>query len=269
MSVAYAHPQADIHTAGATSESDTFIVMTSSLSKLSRSRNLSVALAVIGLVITGEYFFRHYGLFWLPIFGTLLVNDMLALFLVYSVLTVGLGVLLRVNWSQELAGVGQALRVGLTSWNFTIWLLTLVLSVVALPVADRLLWGKVALPMFLSSHQNPAVWWTSLASPLKAVSLIFVNGFFVPIAEEYLWRGLVQARLMDVFSTPFAVGLTAILFSFKHALVDASMGRFLTLIAFGVICGIVAHRKDWWRSAALHIFVNTAFTVMGLILGLE
>jgi membrane protease YdiL (CAAX protease family) len=123
--------------------------------------------------------------------------------------------------------------------------------------------------MFSSSYRNPTVWWASLASPLKAVSLILVNGLFVPIAEEYLWRGLVQARLMGIFSTPFAIGLTAILFSFKHALVDASLGRFLTLMAFGIICGIVAQRSNWRSSAALHIFVNTAFTVMGLILGLE
>ena len=176
---------------------------------------------------------------------------------------------MHVNWPQELVGVGQALRVGLTSWNFTIWLLALVLSVVALPIADRLLWGKLALPMFISSHRNPTVWWASLAFPLKAVSLILVNGLFVPIAEEYLWRGLVQARLMGIFSPPFAIGLTAILFSFKHALVDASLGRFLTLMAFGIICGIVAQRSTWRSSAALHIFVNTASTLMGLTLGLE
>jgi len=55
--------------------------MTFSVSKPSRSRNLSVALAVVGLVISVEYFFRHYVLFWLPVLGTLAVNDMLSSFL--------------------------------------------------------------------------------------------------------------------------------------------------------------------------------------------
>jgi hypothetical protein len=47
------------------------IEMTSHVSKLAGSRNLSVALAVVGLVIGGEYFFRHYVLFWLPTIGVL------------------------------------------------------------------------------------------------------------------------------------------------------------------------------------------------------
>ena len=239
------------------------------ISSVSRSRNLSVALAVVGLVIGGEYFFRHYVLFWLPTFGTLLVNDMLALFLVYLLLTVGLGSFMHVNWRQELADIGLALREGLTSWNFTFWVLALVLSVWALSMVDQLLWGNIKLPMIVSSYRNSTVWLSNLTPILKAVSLILVNGLFVPVAEEYLWRGLVQVRLNRILSTPFAIGLTAFLFSLKHALVDASLGRFLTLIAFGVICGVVAQHNSWRRSAALHIVANTVLTVMGLIFGLN
>ena len=165
------------------------MAMTSSVSKLSRSRNLSVALAVVGMVIGGEYFFRHYVLFWLPTFGTLLVNDMLALFLVYLLLTVGLGLFMHVNWRQELAGIGQALREGLTSWNFTFWVLALVLSVWALSMVDRLLWGNIKLPMIVSSYRNSTVWLANLAPILKVVSLILVNGLFVPSR-----RGIPVAR---------------------------------------------------------------------------
>ena len=242
--------------------------MTSSISKLSRSRNLSVALAVVGLVIGGEYFFRHYVLFWLPIFGTLLVNDMLSLFLGYLLLSVSLGLFMHVNWQQELADIVQSLREGLTSWNFTFCVLSLVLSVWALSMVDRLLWGNVQLPMIVSSYRNSTVWLTNLAPILKAVSLILVNGLFVPVAEEYLWRGVVQARLSRILPIPFAIGVTAVLFSLKHVLVDASLGRFLALIAFGVICGVVAQRNSWRRSAALHMVANTVVTVIGLIFSL-
>jgi len=241
--------------------------MTSSISKLSRSRNLSVALAVVSLVIGGEYFFRHYVLFWLPIFGALSVNDMLSLFLCYLLLSVSLGLFMHVNWRHELAGIVQSLREGLTSWNFTFWVLALVLSVWALSMVDRLLWGNIELPMFVSSYRNSTVWLVKLAPTLKVVSLILVNGLFVPIAEEYLWRGLVQVRLVHILPAPFAIGLTAILFSLKHALVDASLGRFLALIAFGAICGVVAQRNSWRRSAALHMVVNTIVTIIGLIFG--
>ncbi len=243
--------------------------MTSSVPKLSKLHHLSVALAVVGLIIGGEYFFRHYVLFWLPTFGTLLVNDMLSLFLVYLLLPVGLGSLGHVNWRQELTAIGQALREGLTSWNFTFLVMALVLSVWVLSAMDRLLWGNIELPMIVSSYRNPTIWLANLAPILNVASLILVNGLFVPIAEEYLWRGLVQVRLLRIFPTPFAIGVTAFLFSLKHALVDASLGRFLALIAFGAICGVAAQRDSWRRSASLHMAVNTITTVMGLILGLS
>ena len=119
------------------------------------------------------------------------------------------------------------------------------------------------------SYRNSIVWFVNLAPILKVVSLILVNGLFVPVAEEYLWRGLVQVRLIRILSTPFAIGLTAVLFSLKHVLVDASLGRFLALVAFGVICGVVAQRSSWRRSAALHMVVNTVLTVVSLIFGLN
>jgi len=55
--------------------------------------------------VGAEYFFRHYVLFWWPVFGTLLVNDRLALLPAYSLLAVGVGLGLQVNWRKELAGV--------------------------------------------------------------------------------------------------------------------------------------------------------------------
>jgi membrane protease YdiL (CAAX protease family) len=132
-------------------------------------------------------------------------------------------------------------------------------------MVDRLLWGNIELPMYVSSYRNSTVWLTELGPTLQLVSLVLVNGLFVPIAEEYLWRGIVQVRLDHILPAPFAIGLTAVLFSLKHAFVDASMGRFLALIAFGTICGFVAQRKSWRRSAALHMVVNTIVTIIGLI----
>jgi membrane protease YdiL (CAAX protease family) len=217
----------------------------------------------------GEYFFRHYVLFWMPTFGTLLVNDMLALFLAYSLLTVGFGLATRVNWRQELIGLGQAFREFTTSWNYVGWIFAIMLSLVVLPAVDQLLWAPLRLPMVVSTYRNPDILFASLAPVLKVIALVCVNGACVPIAEEYLWRGLVQARLLRVLPIAWSIGITAVLFSLKHVLVDASLGRFLTLVAFGAICGIVAQRHTWRSSAALHLFVNTATTVVALALGLQ
>jgi membrane protease YdiL (CAAX protease family) len=121
----------------------------------------------------------------------------------------------------------------------------------------------------VSPYRNSIVWLANLAPIMKALSLVFVNGVFVPIAEEYLWRGIAQARFLRLLPSPLAIGMTSVLFSFKHVLVDASWGRFLTLATFGVICGVVAKQKSWRSSAALHIFINTISTVVGLVMGLE
>jgi membrane protease YdiL (CAAX protease family) len=224
---------------------------------------------VAGVVVAGEYFFRHYVLFWMPIIGTLRVNDMLVLALDYSFLTVSFGLLTHINWRQETTGLRQALHDFMRSWNYTAWILGLILSLVALPPIDRLLWGNLHLPMQVSSYRNATIWFASVGPVLSALAAIGVNGIVVPIAEEYLWRGIIQVRLLRALPTAWAIGTTAVLFSLKHVIVDASGGRFLTLVAFGCICGVVAQRNSWKSSAMLHLFVNTVTTVVALVFGTQ
>jgi membrane protease YdiL (CAAX protease family) len=220
------------------------------------------------LIAGTEYVSRHYLMFWLPTIGTLRVNDMLSLVCAYSVLAGGLGVVMGVNWTKELAGVGQALRDCVTSSRYTGWILATALSVSVFPMLDRLIWGRVHLPLLTSSAHNSIVWLATFAPVLKASSFILVNGVYVPIGEEFLWRGFVQPRLARATSLPLAIGITAVCFSLKHVLVDASLGRVLTITALGIIFGISAHRKSWKASAALHIFINTLSSIMALVLGL-
>ncbi|CAN5507662.1 hypothetical protein BH09BAC6_BH09BAC6_33140 [soil metagenome] len=231
--------------------------------------NLTIPLIVFTVTVAGEYFFRHYVLFWLPVIGNLNVNDMISLLLAYTILALICGMALHLNWINELKKVGYALNQLIKRWDKTIWALLVMLSLVILPYADQFLWQGIKLPMVVSSYQNPIKWLVSFAPVLKIISLISVNGLFIPIAEEFLWRGIIQVRLLRIFSKPMAIGITALLFSLKHVIVDASFGRFLTLLAFGIICGIVAQKKDWYASAAIHLFVNTATTIMGLIMGLS
>lgn len=230
---------------------------------------VSFAAAVVSAVLAGEYFFRHYVLFWMPVVGTLRVNDMLALAMAYTLLTVTFGSLMDADWRRELRGLWEALRDFTTRWTYTPWLLVLMLGLVVLPAVDRWLWAGLHFPMRASSFRNAVTWLPQWAPALEVLALVAVNGILVPIAEEYLWRGLIQARLLRVLPGAVAIGMTAILFSLKHVVVDASWGRFLTLVAFGSICGIVAQRHTWRSSAALHLFVNTTTTVVALAAGKE
>ena len=230
-------------------------------------RNVAIAAGVASVVLASEYVFRHCVLFWMPTVGSLRVNDMLALAMAYSLLTITFGSLAHADWRRELRDLGRALRDFMTRWTYTPWLLGLMLGLVVLPPVDRWLWAGLRFPMWVSSHRNAVVWFPQAAPALEVLTLMTVNGILVPIAEEYLWRGLIQARLSRVLPGAVAIGVTAIFFSLKHVVVDASWGRFLTLVAFGGICGIVAQRHTWRSSAALHLVVNTTSTAVALALG--
>ena len=224
------------------------------------------AALVVGIVAT-EYLFRHYVMFWMPTVGNLRVNDMLALAMAYSLLTIAVGSLMHADWREERRNLGQALHEFATRWTYTPWLLVMMLSLVVLPPVDHWLWAGLHFPMWVSDFRNPVVLFAQAALALEVLARIAVNGILVPIAEEYLWRGVIQERLSRVLPVFGAIGITAILFSLKHVIIDASWGRFLTLLAFGAICGIVARRHTWRSSAALHVVVNTATTAVGLVLG--
>jgi len=231
-------------------------------------RNLTVALTVVGVTMAGEYFFRHFVMYWFPTIGELRVNDMISLLVVYTLLMLLFGLTTHTDWKQELSGVGFSLQEMMKTWEYVPWLLLMGLSAALVPI-DRLLWGGAKLmPWFASQYHNPAGWFHAQAPIIKVVALISINGFFVPVAEEFLWRGIVQVRLLRILPAPLAIGITAVLFSFKHVVVDDSFGRFLFIIAFGVICGIVAQRKSWRASAAVHLFTNTVSTIMALAMGL-
>ena len=238
------------------------------MGRVSALRNACAAFGLVGLIVGTEYVCRHYLMFWPPTIGTLRVNDMLSLVCAYSVLAGGLGWVMGVDWLEELTGVGQALRDCVTSSRYTGWIVASALCLALFPILDRLVWAGMHLPMLTSSARNSTVWLSTFAPVLKATSLIFVNGLFVPVAEEFLWRGFVQTQLARATSVPLAIGITAVCFSLKHVLVDASFGRALTITALGIIFGISAHRKSWRASAALHIIINTLSSITALVLGL-
>ncbi len=206
-------------------------------------------------------------MFWFPVIGNLRVNDMISLLVAYTLMAVGAGWVQRLDWRRESQEIWHALTYFLTVKNGTFLLVFFILGFNGLGLVDRLLLARYTLPMHISSVRQMTVLLPELAPFLQAVSLLLVNGIVVPVSEEYLWRGLVQVRLTRIVSPVLAIGATAVMFSLKHVLVDASFGRFLAIVFFGAMCGVVAHRRSWKTSAALHILINTASTLGELVFG--
>ena len=227
------------------------------------------ALTMVFFIIVTEYFFRHYVLFWFPQIGSWRVNDMVSILVAYTLLVGVCGTLTAVDWRKELSGILNAIRDCLTSWKYTPWILAMVLNIGIFSVLDRLFFADIKLPIYEAAYLNPIVWLPKLATVLKVISVIAVNGFFVPVAEELLWRGIVQPRLGRILPISVAISFTAILFSMKHVIIDGSFSRFLMAIGFGIICGILASRKSWNASAALHVFINTVSSITALVMEIK
>jgi membrane protease YdiL (CAAX protease family) len=225
------------------------------------ARPLTIALAVTTSVITGEYLARHVVAQLLPVLSTTRVNDMLATGALYVLLSLAVARLLgRGSPLAALRGVASA-AVQRTAWvGAALCLVTLV----PLALLDHFLWGSVTLPSFELPWKEATIaeglrW---IALPL---TLLLVNGLVVPIAEEWLWRGVIQPRLVTSLGVGAGVTLTAALFSVKHAVVDASLGRLLTIVGGGLVLGGVAHLRSWKTSAVSHIVMNSTATLFALL----
>jgi len=236
---------------------------------LNSKADASFALAIVFFIVVTEYFFRHYVLFWFPQIGSWRVNDMVSILVAYSFLVGIFGSLTAVDWKKELFGTFNAISDCLFSWKYIPWVIAMVLNIVIFSFLDRLLFANVKLPIYEAAYLNPVVWLPEQATVLKVISVIVVNGLFVPVAEEFLWRGIVQPRLGRIFPISVAISITAILFSIKHVIIDGSFSRFLVAIGFGVICGILAYRKNWNASAALHVFINTVSSITALVMDIK
>lgn len=231
--------------------------------KISLQNSFISAIGWVALIILAEYMARRFVVRWLPILAAAPVNDMLAFVLCYVPL-----VWFSVPGTQRhLHFVSQAIRSILAQAKTRLpWVSAIaVLILISLFIfVDQWLWGKVQLPSWQSPYLSPLLF-PQLAPVLVVASLLLVNGIFIPVVEEWLWRGLIQPRFIGRLGLVSGLLLTAVLFSLKHAIVDASLGRLLSLICFGIVLGIVAHRKTWESAALTHILANSISTITILL----
>jgi membrane protease YdiL (CAAX protease family) len=171
--------------------------------------------------------------------------------------------------------LGRTLRaVAGQARTWTVWVgaALFLVAVFALAPIDARLWGGVALPA-VTAPTSPVVLLPGAAVPLAVASLLLVNGLFVPLVEERLWRGLIQPGLRTSWGLVPGVLAASLLFSLKHVIVDASLGRLLALTAGGLVLGAVALRaggpageRTGWRTPAVsHAAGNTVATLMFLV----
>ncbi len=220
-----------------------------------------VALAVVVAVVATEYLARRVVAPGLPTMAATKVNDMAVCGAAYVLLSLVVWRLLggRGTVLRPLRGIVAAAR------RWEAWAgAAAVLVVLPFALLDHALWGSVKLPSFALP------WRTTVLAPTAAwaapAALLLMNGLVVPVAEEWLWRGAIQPRLVAARGAWTGVAVTSALFSVKHALVDASLGRFLTIIAGGAALGLVARAASWKASAISHMAMNSVATAAVLLM---
>jgi membrane protease YdiL (CAAX protease family) len=225
-----------------------------------------VALGLVVAIVVTEYLARRFVLYWLPVLGALRVNDMLVAGLAYA----GLIWLTIPPGRRDIAALPRVLGEILACaryWQVWVAALAAIVGTIALVVVDAALWGSVRLPSISSPWRWETVVLAAAAPVLVPVVLLLVNGVVIPFAEEWLWRGFVQPRLAGALGLVPGLLITAVLFSLKHAVIDASLGRLLALTAFGLVLGILAARHGWQASALAHALANIPATIAVLIAG--
>mgnify|MGYP006281112021 CR=1 FL=1 len=95
------------------------------------------------------------------------------------------------------------------------------------------------------------------------VLFTFTHGFVAPLAEELAWRGIIQTALVEARGPVIGIAVTAILFTAKHAVLDASFARVPSVLVLSVALGLARHRWGTTASTIVHVVVNLA-SVIGL-----
>lgn len=93
---------------------------------------------------------------------------------------------------------------------------------------------------------------------LSAVGLCLLT----PVAEEWLFRGLVQRVLVRRWGPVAGVGVTALLFVLLH---PWNLRTFLAIGGLGLLLGVLAHRR---QSLTYSILLHAGFNLVAVSLGL-
>lgn len=105
-------------------------------------------------------------------------------------------------------------------------------------------------------------------TPWVAVLFVLVYGIAAPIAEEQVWRAIVQTELVDGLGAVAGIAVTALLVTVTSVIVNLSVAGVGTALAFGVLFGVVRHRWGTASSTVAHVLYNTAAAASILAIGL-
>ena len=142
----------------------------------------------------------------------------------------------------------------------------LLLILAAFPLAQFLLWLNMKIPLpdtFMDMEENTAELISNLLLVKEPYELWFnllVIAVIPAIGEEFIFRGIIQKKLMEQFKNPHvAIWVAAIIFSAIHF----QFQGFLTRMLLGAILGYLFYwTGNLWVSIFAHL-ANNAIQIIG------
>lgn len=238
--------------------------------KSSPARDTLLSLLLVAVIIGGEFVSRRIISVLLPTYFDYFFMDLVCLGGFYAVLCLIVYVLIGGNVRQKTCYTGINLNDWLQRTTFYNAALAVVVGIQVVNRFDTMLFSgfnlNPRLYEYIQTTFNTTIYTNT---PLYvehyklAVSIVFilVNGLWVPIAEEFLWRGIIQTKLSYYMNPWTAITIVSILFSAKHAVVDLVLTRFLFLISFGLTVGWAKQRTNTGISTVTHIYINLIGTI--------
>ncbi|MCW4013717.1 MAG: CPBP family intramembrane metalloprotease [Candidatus Bathyarchaeota archaeon] len=237
-------------------------------------RDIILALVLALIIIAGEFTSRRIVSVLLPTYFNYFFMDLVCLGGFYAVLCL---------IAYLLIGGDVRQKTGYTGFNINDWYqrvtfynaaLAVVIGIQVVNRFDVLFFSgynwNPQLYEFIQTTFNTTIYTNTplYAEHYKiAVSIVFilVNGLWVPIAEEFLWRGIIQTKLSYYMNPWTAITIVSILFSAKHCVVDLVLTRLLFLISFGLTVGWAKQRTNTGISTTTHIYINLIGTIYWII----
>jgi len=237
-------------------------------------RDIPLAFLLALIIIAGEFTSRRIISVLLPTYFNYFFMDLICLGGFYAVICIIAYVLIGDDVRQKTGYTGF----NINDWYQRVTFYNAALAVViAIQVVNRFdvlffsgfNWNP-QLYEFIQSTFNTTIYTNTplYAEHYKiAVSIVFilVNGIWVPIAEEFLWRGIIQTKLSYYMNPWTAITIVSILFSAKHCVVDLVLTRQLFLISFGLTAGWAKQRTNTEISTTTHIYINLIGTIYWII----
>ncbi|MCR8997069.1 CPBP family intramembrane glutamic endopeptidase [Brevibacillus laterosporus] len=134
--------------------------------------------------------------------------------------------------------------------------ITFLLSYVVAPLAD---FFHISLSSAREEGISREIRDAKQNSLLTILLSFFMTGLFVPIAEEMMFRGVLQTYLVKKWGAFWGI----LIASFWFAIIHIDIALFLPLFIIGLSLGIVRHRfHSLWASIILHSINNVVSVIL-------